>query len=257
MTRRTCKPDTIECKHPSTRSVWRRLDDGSEVEFMRFCNMALCGVQVGMGKADEKQRVEIAAAGIVAQWEHQGHHYTLTPAEYVGYHHDIFSDRRAGTFGWYAGWLARFIVDHDEPTNEEVTVAVGEILDRLVWAELALVHANPDDRPIATGADHIGLTPRQVREQQAEAERWEAELRVKSTLEKQAAKGDGIAEFLLLRDKETSGNQLATLIETQCAAADAEYNAKLQTMDDVGRAPVDPEQIVGLEAFTPDTGGES
>jgi len=62
---------------------------------------------------------------------------------------------------WYSGWLARAIVEHDDLADE-----------------LKLVHANPDDRIIRAGAPEvIGLTPRQVRERQAEADRVEDHLR--------------------------------------------------------------------------------
>jgi len=147
-----------------------------------------CKETVGMGRSPEKPtRVEIAAAAIAAEWEDGGSHSDLTPAEHVGYR--LGGGRYAGTLGWYAGWLARAIVEHDTQCDEcDGRCPAGtcaRMVESMRWCEraehgygcVAPCPAAADEVPIATGADHIGLTPRQVRDRQVEADRVEDALR--------------------------------------------------------------------------------
>jgi diadenosine tetraphosphatase ApaH/serine/threonine PP2A family protein phosphatase len=171
----TRRPDTTECKHPSTRSVWRTLPDGSEVEFARFCHG--CGARLGMGPAAETFNVltEIRAAELKLTG------VAWSDAENDGYLDVGPDDWHGDISGWYAGQLARAIVDHED---------------------------DPDDQTITTGADHIGLTRRQVSERQAEADRVE--------------------------------DALARLIDTECAAANAAADAKERAIDEHGYGGKEP-----------------
>ncbi len=81
------------------------------------------------------------------------------------------------TDDWHAGWLARAIETHDPLVADDMVMAGRE------GAELA---RDPDDRVIRAGAPEVvGLTPRQVKSQQADVDRIEDELR-----------GDAIADRL-------------------------------------------------------------